>query len=205
VERDDQVLAVALDWVEAHCVVPDGFDRGRAFELYDYQLKFLSNFYLVRGDAQWVPESPGVGLPAFRFRRGLLVGPQKPGKGPLIVAQVLLEGVGPASFAGWASGGEVYSCRSHGCGCGWVYEYELGEPMGMPWATPLIQLTAVSEEQTDNVYGVLRPMIEFGPLADLIPKLGRSSSGCLVVAGFDTVTLVGAVASWSACDVCPAG
>jgi hypothetical protein len=36
--------------------------------------------------------------------------------------------------------------------------------MGMPWPTPLIQITAFSEEQTDNIYDALRPMIDDGPL-----------------------------------------
>jgi hypothetical protein len=37
--------------------------------------------------------------------------------------------------------------------------------MGMAWSTPLIQLTAASEEQTENIYDALRPMIELGPLS----------------------------------------
>jgi putative lipoic acid-binding regulatory protein len=45
-----------------------------------------------------------------------------------------------------------------------VYEYEPGEAMGQAWPTPLIQITATSEEQTDNIYDALRPMIELGPL-----------------------------------------
>jgi hypothetical protein len=165
-------LTVALDWVEAHCVIPDGFRRGVPFRLYDYQLKYFAAHYLIRGDAQWNPADPVLG-PAFVYRRSLLVGPQKLGKGPNTAAHVCLEGVGPALFAGWAVGGEVYDCRDHGCGCGWIYEYEPGEPMGMPWPTPLVQLTAVSLEQTDNIFGALRPMIEYGPLVDVIPKTGE--------------------------------
>jgi hypothetical protein len=165
-------LLVALDWVEAHCVIPDGFRRGVPFRLYDYQLRYFAAHYLVRGDAQWRPADPVLG-PAFVHRRSLLVGPQKLGKGPNTAAHVCLEGVGPALFAGWAAGGEVYDCRDHGCGCGWIYEYEPGEPMGMPWPTPLVQLTAVSLEQTDNIFGALRPMIEYGPLVDVIPKTGE--------------------------------
>jgi hypothetical protein len=184
---NNKVLAVALEWVEQHCVVPDGFDRGKRFELYDYQLRYFSNFYLVRGDAVWVPDSP-VLAPAFVYRRGLLVGPQKLGKGPMTAAHVCLEAVGPALFAGWALGGEAYSCAAHGCRCGWSYVYEPGEPMGMPWPTPLIQITAVSEEQTDNIYGVLRPMIEYGPLADLIPKTGEEFIRLPGGGRIDTVT-----------------
>jgi hypothetical protein len=54
-----------------------------------------------------------------------------------------------------------------------VYEYEPGEPMGRPWPTPLIQITATSEDQTDNTYDALRPMIERGPLAEIIPHAGE--------------------------------
>ena len=153
-------------------MVPDGFRRGAPFNLYDYQLRYFAAFYLVRGDAVWQPEDPILG-PAFVYRRGLLAGPQKIGKGPHTAAHVCVEGVGPALFAGWAGRDDGYACSDFGCGCGWEYPYERGEPMGMPWPTPLIQITAVSEEQTDNIYGALRPMIELGPLADLIPKTGE--------------------------------
>ena len=186
-EGSDSVLAVALDWVTAHCVVPDGFDRGRPLELYDYQFEFLSNFYLVRGDAEWIADKP-VLAPAFVYRRGLLVGPQKLGKGPLTAAHICLEAVGPALFAGWAKRGEVYDCRDFGCRCGFVYEYLPGEPKGMPWPTPLIQITAISEEQTDNIYGALRPMIEFGPLADVITKTGEEFIRLPGGGRIDTVT-----------------
>ncbi|WP_088312408.1 hypothetical protein [Kineosporia sp. R_H_3] len=170
--RDPQPLYVAPAWVEAHCVVPDGFRRGAPFRLYDFQLTYLLNFYLVRGDARWIPDSPLLG-PAFVHRRGLLVGPQKIGKGPKSAAHVCLEGVGPALFAGWAGPDDGYACRDYGCGCGWEYVYEPGEPMGMPWPTPLIQITALSQEQVDNVYGALRPMIELGPLDDVVPRTGE--------------------------------
>jgi hypothetical protein len=45
--------------------------------------------------------------------------------------------------------------------------------MGMPWPTPLIQITATSEDQTDNIFSALRPMIEDGPLVEVIPKTGE--------------------------------
>lgn len=169
---DFPTLFVALDWVERHCVIPDGFRQGQPFELISWQSWCLANFYRVKPTALWVPTNP-VLAPAFHYRRSQIVLPQKAGKGPYTAAHVCLEGVGPALFAGWAEGGETYDCRTHDCGCGWVYEYEPGEPMGMPWPTPLIQITATSEEQTDNVYDALRPMIEGGPLRELIPKTGE--------------------------------
>jgi hypothetical protein len=161
-------LMVVPSWVEAHCVIPDGDSRGEPFLLGDEQLVFVANHYLVKDSAEL-----GEKASAFVFRRSQLVRAQKWGKSPLIAAFVCVEGVGPVLFDGWADSGDRYVCRDHGCGCGWVYEYEPGEPMGRPWATPLIQITATSEDQTDNTYGALRPMIELGPLAELIPHTGE--------------------------------
>jgi hypothetical protein len=170
-------------WIEAHCVIPDRDDRGKPFRLYDEQLTFFDRHYELKPTAQI-----GQLAPAFAYRRSLLVRPQKWGKGPLTAAQICAEGVGPVLFAGWAEGGEVYDCRDHGCGCGFVYEYEPGEPMGRAWATPLIQITALSEEQTENIYGALRPMIEYGPLAEIIPRTGEELIRLPGGGRIDTVT-----------------
>ena len=182
-----QRLTVAPAWVEEHCVVPDGFRKGAPFGLYDYQLRYLAAFYLVRGDARWDPEDP-VLAPAFVYRRGLLVGPQKLGKGPHTAAHICLEGVGPALFAGWAGRDDGYACADHGCPCGWEFPYRRGEPMGMRWPTPLIQITAVSAEQTDNIYDALRPMIEEGRLSDLIRRTGEDFVRLPGGGRIDTVT-----------------
>jgi hypothetical protein len=167
-----RTMWVALDWVEAHCIVPDGFRRGAPFRLYHYQGRYLANFYLIRGDARWIPDNPLLGS-AFVYRRGLLIAPQKAGKNPLIATQVCLEGVGPSVFAGFAGKDEGYVCADHGCHCGWERRYEPGEPMGMPRPTPLIQITGFSEDSTGNTYDALRPMIDLGPLHDLIPHTGE--------------------------------
>lgn len=164
--RPDQPLYVALDWTQHHCRVPDGFKRGRPFTFYDFQLKYMSNHYLVKGSAEWEPENPQLGT-AFVYQRSLLVDPQKKGKGPLFATAVALEAVGPALFAGWAGRDDGYACADHGCGCGWEYAYDLGEPTGMRWPTPLIQITAFAEDQTENIYRPFRSMVKMGPLADL--------------------------------------
>jgi hypothetical protein len=184
---DPRSMWVALDWIERHCVVPDGFRRGAPFLLYRMQGEYLQHFYLVRPEAPWIPDNP-VLAPAFVYRRGLLVGPQKVGKNPLIAAQICLEGVGPAVFGGWAGRDEGYACRDHGCRCGWEYAYELGEPKGMAWPTPLIQITAFSEDSTENTYDALRPMIELGPLTDLIPHTGEEFIRLAHGGRIDTVT-----------------
>lgn len=80
----------------------------------------------------------------FFYQRGAqLTRPQKWGKGPLSAALICAEAQGPVTFDGWNAA---------------------GEPVGKPWPTPLIQVTAVSEDQTGNVYSVLLPMIELGAL-----------------------------------------
>jgi hypothetical protein len=47
-----------------------------------------------------------------------------------------------------------------------------GEPVGRPRATPRMQIAATTDDQTGNVYGHLVPMIQRGPLGDVIPDAG---------------------------------
>lgn len=170
-------MFVVADWIEAHCVIPDQESRGEPFLLGDDQLRFVLSHYTVKDAAvaAGLRVAGRIVKPADAFvsRRSQLVRAQKWGKSPLVSAFVCNEGVGPAVFDGFAEPGDVYDCREHGCGCGWVYAYEPGEPMGRPMATPLIQITATTEDQTDNTYDALRPMIELGPLADVITKTGE--------------------------------
>lgn len=167
----DVPMLVVPAWIEAHCVIPDLDDAGKPFILGDEQLSFVANHYKVKESADL--DRIVKPVDAFVFRRSQLVRAQKWGKSPLIAAFVCAEAVGPVIFDGWAVGGETYECRDFGCHCGWWYEYDEGEPMGRPWSTPLIQITATSEDQTDNTWDALRPMIEKGPLAPLIPKTGE--------------------------------
>ena len=154
-------------WIEQHCRVPDMWQRGEPFRLSDWQFWATANHYRIRDGVKFNPDSPPLNQ-AFTFRRSQIVGPQKSGKGPWAAAMTCLEAVGPSQFAGWADGGEVYDCRTHRCGCGWMWNYEQGDPMGVRHPSPLIQLTATSEDQVDNVYRPLTSMIDLGPLSDLM-------------------------------------
>jgi len=154
-------------WVKQHCRGPDGFSRGRPFEMADWQFWCAANHYRVREDAEWIPEQPLLNQ-AFTFRRSQIVAPQKTGKGPWSATITALEAVGPCLFGGWAEAGDVFECETHGCSCGWYWEYEAGEPMGIRHPSPLIQLTATSEDQVDNIYRPLRSMVAMGPLKDLL-------------------------------------
>ena len=136
------------DWIEAHCVVPDREDAGAPFVLSDEQLAFLVHHYRLKPnatEARWQT--------AWQYTRSLLVKPQKWGKAPITSAMICAEAVGDVLFAGW----DAY-----------------GEPVARPWPTPIIQVTAYSEDQTDNIWKVLLPMIQMGPLADIIPDTGET-------------------------------
>lgn len=154
-------------WLEQHARVPDGFQRGRPFRQSDWQFWCTANHYRIRAEAQWLPEAPLMNQ-AFTYRRSQIVLPQKTGKGPWAAGISAAEAVGPVIFAGWADAGDGYACSEHGCGCGWEYEYLPGEAMGMRHPSPLLQLTANSEDQVANVWRPLTAMIRLGPLSDLL-------------------------------------
>ena len=153
------------DWVEAHCFVADGWSMGEPFTEVGWQLWCSLNHYRVKESAKFNPVRP-VGAPNFVYRRSLVIGPQKLGKSPYGAGTIAFEAVGPCIFAGFAAGGEKYRCEDHGCGCGWEYVYEPGEPMGIPRPMSNIQLLATSEDQTDNIYRPLQEMIRRGPLVE---------------------------------------
>jgi hypothetical protein len=174
---DFPTLWVVPAWIEQHCIIPDGFRKGRPFTMYDWQLWVTVNHYRIRtGAAQnpdflaGDPDALPVLTAAFHFRRTQVIAPQKTGKGPWSAAIVCAEAVGPVLFYDWAKVNDIFSCADHGCGCGWVYAYDPGEPMGMPWPTPLIQLLATSEDQVDNVYRPLQAMAR-GPLLSELMKV----------------------------------
>jgi hypothetical protein len=93
-----------------------------------------------------VDESTGQ----FVYRRGgQLIRPQKWGKGPFSAAIICAEALAPV-----------------------VPVLEYGKFRVRKWPKPWIQVTAVSEDQTVNVFSALIPMIALGPLAREIPDSG---------------------------------
>ena len=150
-------------------MIPEGDNAGDPFvPTVDHRV-YLANWYEVRSGAK-----RGEKNVAFRYRTAQWMAAQKVGKSPGVAAEACFEFVGPALFDGRAVEGDFYSCASHGCPCGGVYFYEVGEPMGRPWPTPRIQLAAVVEDQVENTWGALIPMIDGGPLANVIPKTGEA-------------------------------
>lgn len=160
---------LAMWWIEQHLVVPQGDLAGEPFvPTIDHRV-WLANWYAVKPTA-----ALGDKAAAFRYRTGVWMAAQKVGKSPGIAAETCFEFVGPALFAGWAEDGEYYSCEDNGCPCEGVYMYEAGEPKGRHWSTPRIQLAAVVEDQVENTWGALIPMINNGPLANVITKTGEA-------------------------------
>lgn len=170
---DFPTLWIVPAWHEHHCIIPDGFRKGTPWRHYDWQLWTTVNHYRVKpGAVPFDDEGYPTRAAAFHNRRSQVVAAQKTGKGPFAAVIVCGEAVGPVLFCGWAEGGEVYRCADHGCHCGWSYTYDPGEPMGMPWPTPLIQLLATSEDQVDNVYRPLQAMAR-GPFLSAQMRVGE--------------------------------
>lgn len=138
----------AVGWIEENCVIPDGDQQGDPFRLTNEMVRFLLQYYRIHPDG-WSQKHEG---PRFQHERGgQLVRPQKWGKGPFSAAIICFEAVGPCVPAGWDADGAI---------------------VGRPWQTPTIQVTALSEEQTDNVFRALIPMIQLGALNERIPDTG---------------------------------
>jgi hypothetical protein len=128
-----------VEWIEAHCVIPDGWRAGEPYLLTPEMREFLDRFYAV-------DQRTGQ----FVYRRGgQLIRPQKWGKGPFSAAIILAEALAPV-----------------------VPVLEYGKFRVRRWPKPWIQVTAVSEDQTVNVFSALIPMIALGPLAAEIPDSG---------------------------------
>lgn len=142
------------DLIEAACAIPDGDFAGDSFILPDEQLRFFLNFYRV--DPAVRQDSRGRWVRPFEHYRGAqLCRPQKWGKGPVSAAWICGEAhpEGPVRFDGWDAN---------------------GQPVGRPWPTPHLQVTGVSEDQTDNVWRALVPMIELGSMRADIPDTGKT-------------------------------
>ena len=81
----------------------------------------------------------------FLYRRALLARPKGWGKSPLLAAICSTELLGPVQFDGFDAG---------------------GNPVGRPSYSPLIQLAAVSEAQTDNTMSLVIEMLGEGYASD---------------------------------------
>lgn len=129
------------EWIEAHCVIPDGYRQGEPFKLTDEMWRFLIHRYRLYPYA-----APWPAPDARRYYGSQLRRSQKWGKDPFGAAMGLANALGPSQFDGWDAN---------------------GEPVGRPYPTPLIVCLGTSEDQTDNTWRPLLNMIRLGPLVDL--------------------------------------
>lgn len=155
-------------YIQDRCVIPDGDYAGEPFLLTRPQWWFVLKHYELRADIQpaWRRFRAGRArtFNAFAYRRSQLTRSQKWGKGPLASGVICAEADGPVVFDGFDAN---------------------GQPVGRPWATPWIQVTALAGDQTDNIWTALMGMVSLGPLADyfdvqlsqLIVPGGRGNGG----------------------------
>lgn len=157
-EDGDQwpTLGHQVAWmIQNSCAIPDGERAEDPYILTNEMYTFLLHCYRL---------DPVTGR-FVHFRGAQLVRPQKWGKGPFSAALVCAEAEGPVLFDCWAPSAGVDR---------WGFQYREGDPIGRGWPTPLIQITAVSEAQTENVWRALVPMIEKGNLQADIPDTGET-------------------------------
>jgi phage terminase large subunit-like protein len=126
----------ALEWISDNLAQPDCTDYF-PLQLTPEQAKFVIWYYRI---------DPITGR--RRYRRAVWSRPKGHGKSPLMSAIAALESLADVVPDGWD---------------------RAGRPVGRPWSslrTPLVQLAAVSEDQTANAYGPLLEMLREGPVLD---------------------------------------
>lgn len=130
-----------LDWITAMLAAPDRTEY-EPFIPTREQAEFILRFYEL---------DPHTGRRVIR--RGVISRPRGWGKSPFLAAIACAEALGPVLFDGWDAS---------------------GQPVGKPWAlvrTPLVQVAAVSEQQTQNSWSPLLEMLREGPVIDEYPGL----------------------------------
>lgn len=110
-----------------HDYLPSPGDERKPFIVTDEQARLILEWYAVDDDGRFI------------YRRGVIERAKGWGKSPLVAgAMALPELAGPIVFDGWDADGEP-----------------VGRPRGKGDVPPLVQIAAVSEDQTDNTYGAL--------------------------------------------------
>jgi phage terminase large subunit-like protein len=129
-----------LDWIPENLAAPDVPDY-EPFRPYPEQEDFILEFYRL---------DPVTGR--RKIRRGVISRPRGWGKSPLLAALANVEALADVVPDGWDAN---------------------GQPVGRPWRdirTPLVQIAAVSDDQTKNTWTPLLEMLE-GPVLDNYPGL----------------------------------
>lgn len=110
-----------------HDYLPSPDDERKPFVVTDEQARLILDWYAVDDRGR------------FSLRRGIIERAKGWGKSPLVGGSMALpELAGPVVFDGWDADGEP-----------------VGRPRGKGDVPPLIQIAAVSEDQTENTYGAI--------------------------------------------------
>jgi len=151
-DRNRSLGWLAIAWMEYFTVHGPGDVQGQPVVLTDEYAGFVVDVYAVDGRGRLLYDSAFLSRPK---------GTDKSGQGGRFG---LFEALGPARFAGWARGGEVYEDP---WGLGFRYVYSPGEPMGRPVVSPFLRILATEEEQTGNVYNTIYFNLTEGLLSDV--------------------------------------
>jgi len=147
---------LAVAWMEHFCVHGPGDVSGRAVRLDDELAEITVDCYALDGTGRRLYDSAFISRAKGRDKSGHA--------GRL----VLFEALGPARFAGWATGGEQFCWRD------FRYTYQAGEPMGRRVVSPFIRCLATEETQAGNTYDTVYDNLTEGPLAE---GLGSNAAG----------------------------
>lgn len=132
------------EWIEDHCIIPDGAQRGQPYLLTDEMWHHMLHVYRLDLNATVHPRFPRQ-RDGFVYHGNQLRRPQKWGKDPFMAVKALAHAFGPVMFDGWNAD---------------------GEPVGRPVYTPWVQVIGTSEENTDNTFVPIYRNVTEGPLAD---------------------------------------
>lgn len=148
-ERERSLGWLAWWWIETFCVVGSEPAYDTPVEEAPEYIRFYVDAYALDKHGR------------RRFNHVFLSRPKGSDKSGKAGRLGLFEALGPCRFAGWAKGGETYTFL------GETYEYKPGEPMGRPIQGPNVACIATSEDQTGNVYDVIKYNCSNGPLSQL--------------------------------------
>lgn len=152
-------LGVVLAWIEHWCVHGPGDVQGRALAGTSDALPLDDEF------AGLILDCYAHDLTGRRLYDTAVVSRAKGrAKSELAGFVALAEALGPVRFDGWALGGEAFRWRD------FAYEYEPGEPMGLPVVYPFIRCLATEETQSGNTYDNVYFNLTEGPLAEDMPN-----------------------------------
>lgn len=140
---------IACWWIQQFCLVGSEPAYDVPYRFSPEYLEFLQYCYALDKHGE------------RRFNHVFLSRPKGCNKSGLAGLISLFEALGPCRFWRWAHGGETYTFL------GRTYVYRPGEPMGRPIQGPNIMCLATAEDQTDNIYQVIKYNCENGPLAAL--------------------------------------